>query len=301
MASIAPTQNSDQSAAQGMDRSFARPQTLMDLVWTGIAFTLLGIALLPLLLVLGYVIFKGIGRFNLDLFTQQIPAALQPGGGVGSAIAGTLLTVAIATLISVPLSILAAVYLSEFSSKNIASWIRFATNVLSGVPSIIVGIFAYGMFVVTIGKFSAVAGGVALAILMLPLIVRSTDEALQLVPQDVRWASAVVGASQFQTVLQVILPAALPTILTGITLAIARAAGETAPLIFTTLFSQFWPRGLFEPIPTLAVLIYNFATVPFQNQQAIAWAASLLLVLLVLLSSLFARWITRKSFYSQSQ
>jgi phosphate transport system permease protein len=136
---------------------------------------------------------------------------------------------------------------------------------------------------------------------MLPLIVRSTDEALQLVPQDVRWASVGVGASQFQTVLQVILPAALPTILTGITLAIARAAGETAPLIFTTLFSQFWPRGLFEPIPTLAVLIYNFATVPFQNQQDIAWAASLLLVLLVLLTSLSARWITRKSFYSRSQ
>lgn len=301
MTSIAQPQNLDHSAAQGMDRSFSRPQTLMDLVWTGIAFTLLGIALLPLVLVLAYVVFKGIGRFNLDLFTQQIPAALQPGGGVGSAIAGTLLTVAIATLISVPLGILAAVYLAEFSAKKIADWIRFATNVLSGVPSIIVGIFAYGILVVTTGKFSALAGGFALAILMLPLIVRSTDEALQLVPQDVRWASAGVGASQFQTVLQVILPAALPTILTGITLAIARASGETAPLIFTTLFSQFWPRGLFEPIPTLAVLIYNFATVPFQNQQDIAWAASLLLVLFVLLTSLFAHWITRKSFYSRSQ
>jgi len=299
MTSIAPNQPSDHSTAEGMDSSYSRPQTVMNMVWTAIAFTLLGIALLPLLLVLSYVTVKGVSRFNLELFTGQIPAALQEGSGISSAIVGTLITVAIATLISVPFGIFAAIYLSEFSHGQLAEWIRFATNVLSGVPSIIVGIFAYGVFVVTTGKFSALAGGFALAILMLPLIVRSTDEAFQLVPQDVRWASSGVGASKYQTVLQVVLPAALPAILTGATLAIARAAGETAPLIFTTLFSQFWSRGLFDPTPTLAVLIYNFATVPFQNQQDIAWAASLVLVLFVLATSILAHWATRKSLYSR--
>jgi phosphate transport system permease protein len=299
MTSITPNQPSDHSAAEGMDRSYFHPQTVMNMVLTAIAFRLLGIALLPLLLVLYYVTVKGVSQFNLELFTGQIPAALQEGGGISSAIVGTLITVAIATLISVPFGILAAIYLSEFSHGQLAEWIRFATNVLSGVPSIIVGIFAYGVFVVTTGKFPALAGGFALAILMLPLIVRSTDEALQLVPQDVRWASSGVGASKYQTVLQVVLPAALPTILTGATLAIARAAGETAPLIFTTLFSQFWSRGLFDPTPTLAVLIYNFATVPFQNQQDIAWAASLVLVLFVLATSILAHWATRKSLHNR--
>jgi phosphate transport system permease protein len=299
MTSITPNQPSDHSADEGMDRSYFHPQTVMNIVLTAIAFRLLGIALLPLLLVLYYVTVKGVSQFNLELFTGQIPAALQEGGGISSAIVGTLITVAIATLISVPFGILTAIYLSEFSHGQLAEWIRFATNVLSGVPSIIVGIFAYGVFVVTTGKFPALAGGFALAILMLPLIVRSTDEALQLVPQDVRWASSGVGASKYQTVLQVVLPAALPTILTGATLAIARAAGETAPLIFTTLFSQFWSRGLFDPTPTLAVLIYNFATVPFQNQQDIAWAASLVLVLFVLATSILAHWATRKSLHNR--
>ncbi|MDF5710569.1 MAG: phosphate ABC transporter permease PstA [Nostoc sp. S4] len=269
----------------------------MDFVLTGLTFILLGIALLPLLLVLCYVAFKGASRFNLELFIGQIPAALEKGGGIGSAIIGTLITVAIASIISIPFGILGAVYLSEFSSEKVADGIRFATNVLSGVPSIIIGIFAYGVLVVTTGKFSAFAGGFALAILMLPIIVRSADEALQLVPQEVRWASAGVGSTKFQGVLQIVLPAALPTILTGITLAVARAAGETAPLIFTTLFSQFWPGGLLEPIATLSVLIYNFATVPFENQQDIAWAASLVLVLFVLLTSILSHWIARKSLY----
>lgn len=297
MTSVTQERRSEKSAAEGMERSYSRPRTAMDLALTVLAFILLGVALLPLLLVLSYVTIRGASRFSIGLFTEQIPAALEKGGGIGSAIVGTLITVGIASLISIPFGVLAAVYLSEFSSRKVAHWIRFATNVLSGVPSIIVGIFAYGVLVVTTGTFSALAGGFALAILMLPIVVRSADEALQLVPKEVRWASAGVGASKYQTVLQVVLPAALPTILTGTTLAIARAAGETAPLIFTTLFSQFWPAGLFEPIPTLSVLIYNFATVPYKNQQDIAWAASLLLVLFVLMTSILSRWVARKSLY----
>ena len=144
---------------------------------------------------------------------------------------------------------------------------------------------------------SAVAGGVALAVLMLPTIIRTTDEALNIIPQEIRWAAIGVGSSRYQTVLQIVLPAAIPSILTGVTLAIARAAGETAPLIFTALFSSFWPNGVLQPIATLSVLVYNFAIVPFEPQQELAWAGSLILVLLVLLTSMIARFVTRQKTY----
>ena len=274
-----------------------RPRNWIGTLLTVLAFALLVLALLPLVLVIVYVIIKGASRFNAALFTELPPAALQEGGGIANAIVGTLIVVAIAAVISIPIGVLAAVYLSEFAPKRVARWIRFATNVLSGVPSIIVGIVAYGAIVLRTGTFSAFAGGFALAILMLPIVVRTTDEALQIVPQDVRWASVGVGASNFHTVLKIVLPAALPAIVTGTTLAIARAAGETAPLIFTVLFTQFWPSGLFEPIPTLSILIYNYATVPYENQKELAWAASLILVLMILLASVISRLATRKSTY----
>lgn len=264
---------------------------------TILAGTCVVITLLPLFAVLFYVISKGASRLDLNLFTKLPPPPGLKGGGIANAIIGTLMTVGIGTLISLPFGVLAAVYLSEFSSGKISRWIRFATNVLSGVPSIIAGIFAYGIIVVTMGGFSAVAGGVALSVLMLPTIVRTTDEALQIVPQDIRWASVGVGASNYQTVLKVVLPAATSAIITGVTLAIARAAGETAPLIFTALNSPFWPRGIWKPTPSLSVLVYNFATVPFKDLQDLAWAASLILVLLVLLTSILSRWATRKNVY----
>lgn len=266
-------------------------------VMTGLAGACLVIALIPLFAVTAYVIIRGFSRFNLSLFTELPPAAGTEGGGVANAIVGTLLIVGIAALISLPFGVLAAVYLAEFSSGKLAQGIRFATNVLSGVPSIIVGIFAYSVVVLTTKQFSALAGGVALAVLMLPIVVRTTDESLQIVPKDVRWASVGVGASDYQTVLKIVLPAALPAIITGLTLAVARAAGETAPLIFTALFTFFWPQGIMQPTPSLSVLVYNFATVPYQDQQELAWAASLLLVILVLLTSTLSRWATRKSTY----
>jgi phosphate transport system permease protein len=254
------------------------------------------ITLIPLFSVLIFVMFQGLEQVNLDLFTKLPPPPGLSQGGIANAILGTLLTVGLATLISVPIGVLTAVYLSEFSAGNqMARWVRFATNVLSGVPSIIAGIFAYGLLVSTkIVGFSAVAGGVALAVSMLPTIIRTTDEALQLVPQEIRWAAFGLGAYNYQTVLKVVLPAAVPAILTGVTLAIARAAGETAPLIFTALFSNFWPKGIFEPIATLSVLVYNYAIVPFKPQQELAWAGSLILVLLVLITSVAARWATRQ-------
>lgn len=278
-------------------RNYKSPRSLFVWVMTFLSGTALAITLVPLFAVMIYVIIKGFNRLSLDLFTELPPSAGMQGGGIANAIAGTLIMVGIAAAISVPIGVFGAVYLSESSSIQVARWIRFATNVLSGVPSIIVGIFAYGIIVLATKQFSAFAGGVALSVLMLPIVVRTADEALQIVPPDVRWASVGVGASNHQTVLRVVLPAALPAIITGVTLAIARAAGETAPLIFTALFTFFWPQGLFEPAPSLAVLVYNFASVPYASQQELAWAASLILVLLVLITSILARWATRKSIY----
>jgi phosphate transport system permease protein len=284
---------------RSLTRSPSSPRTLFNSVMTVVAFICGALALLPLLAVLSYVVIKGFSSLSLDVFTQLPPAPFRKGGGFGNAILGTLMMVGIGATISIPFGILGAIYLTEFSSVSVARWIRFATNVLSGVPSIIAGVFAYGIVVLTLvklnlGSYSALGGGFALAILMLPIIVRTTDEALQLVSQDLRQASVGLGATKFQTVTQVVLPAALPAIVTGSTLSIARASGETAPLLFTALFSSFWPSGLFQPTASLAVLVYNFAISPFQNWQSLAWAASLILVLMVLITSIIARWATRQ-------
>lgn len=271
-------------------------------IMTGISALCIIITLIPLAAVLYFVIIQGFNRLNFKLFTELPPPPGLDGGGLANAILGTLIVVAIATAIALPIGVLTAVYLSEFSKDNqMARAVRFATNVLSGVPSIIAGIFAFGLIVSTGilwgSSFSAIAGGVALAVLMLPTIIRTTDEALQIVPQEIRWAALGVGAYNYQTVLKIVLPAALPAILTGVTLAIARAAGETAPLIFTALYSNFWPENLLEPIATLSVLVYNFAIVPFPPQQELAWAGSLILVLLVLITSVVARFATRQKTY----
>jgi phosphate transport system permease protein len=289
--------------ASRLKRKPANPRNIFGMIMTAIATACIIITIIPLFALLFYVAVQGLSSFNFDLFTKLPPPPGLSGGGIANAIIGTLVVVAIAVCISVPIGVLAAVYLSEFSGGNqIARWVRFATNVLSGVPSIIAGIFAYGLLVATgVVGFSSIAGGVALAVLMLPTIIRTTDEALQIVPQDIRWAAIGVGAYNYQTVLKIVLPAALPGILTGVTLAIARAAGETAPLIFTALYSNFWPKlspqGLLEPIATLSVLVYNFAIVPFPPQQQLAWAGSLILVLLVLITSILARWATRQKVY----
>ncbi|MGD1862543.1 MAG: phosphate ABC transporter permease PstA [Leptolyngbyaceae cyanobacterium] len=281
---------------QGLRKKSSRPRDIFNLVMTSLASLCMVITLVPLFLVIAFVVVQGIGAISPGLLTQLPPPPGLEGGGIGNALLGTIIVVAIATAISVPFGVMAAVYLSEFSKGNaLAEWVRFFTNVLSGVPSIIAGVFVYALLVVTgITGYAAMAGGVALAVLMLPTIIRTTDEALNIIPQDIRWASVGVGASRYQTVLQIVLPAAVPSIITGVTLAIARAAGETAPLIFTALFSQFWPSGLFDPIATLSVLVYNFAIVPFKPQQELAWAGSLILVLLVLITSITARVVTHQ-------
>ena len=293
-----PQEQQDYTRVASLKRSPTSPRTVFGKVMDGLVFACVALALLPLLAVLIYVIIKGAGRLSLRVFSELPPPPLAPGGGFGNAILGTLIMVALGALISIPFGVMAAIYLSEFSSGKIAQLTRFATNVLSGVPSIIVGVFAYGVVVLSTKQYSALAGGIALSVLMLPIIVRTTDEALKLVPAELRQASLGIGATNFQTVSRVVLPAALPAIITGTTLAIARAAGETAPLLFTALFWQFWRTNPTEgPMASLAVLVYNFATVPYKNQQELAWAASLILVLLVLLTSMISRLATARKVY----
>jgi phosphate transport system permease protein len=285
--------------SSSLEKKPTEARSLFNLIMTAFSVVCLGISLIPLLWVLLFVLVRGLGRINVALLTQLPPAPGLTGGGLANAILGTLMVVAVAIAISLPFGILAAVYLSEFSQGNrLSRRARFATNILNGVPSIIAGVFVYGLLVRTGWTgYSALAGGVALSVLMLPTIIRTADEALQLVPQDLRWAALGTGASQYQTVVWVVLPAAAPAILTGVTLAIARATGETAPLIFTALFSPFWPESFREPIATLSVLVYNFATVPFPSQQALAWAGSLILIMLVLITNFLSRLIIGRQRY----
>ena len=259
-----------------------------------------GLAVLPLVVVIIYVLIKGGSLISFQLLTELPPPPGLDGGGIGNAILGTLLVTTIAALIAVPAGVGSGVYLAEFASGGwFARFVRFGTNVLAGVPSIICGVFVYGLIVSTRlffnQSYSALAGGFALAVLMLPTVIKTTDEALKLVPQELRWGAMGVGASKVVTISRVTLPAGFSSIATGVVLAIARAAGETAPLIFTALFSPFWPDGLFNPIASMSVLIYNFAIMPYDAQIALAWASSFVLVVMILLANLLARWLGRLS------
>jgi phosphate transport system permease protein len=289
---------SDEPVSEALQYSVSPSRKLFGSIMTGLVFLCVIITILPLGSILFTVIKNGIGSLSPAVFTELPPAAGVSGGGFRNAIVGTLLTCLIGAVISVPFGVLTAIYTVEFGNSNrLSRFVRFCTNVLSGVPSIIAGLFAYGVVVLTTGKFSAVAGGVALSVLMVPIIIRTAEEGLKSVPRDTRLAATGLGATNFQSVSQIILPAALPFVATGITLSLARAAGETAPLLFTALFNQYDNKGVWEPTATLSVLIYNFAISPYKNQQALAWAASLIIVLLILIVSIVARIIARRKTY----
>ena len=274
-------------------------RNLLSRILTFLAGLFSVLAVLPLIAVLAYVLIKGGGVLNLSLFTASSTGL--EGGGIGNAVIGTIIVTFLSALIAIPVGVGGGIFLAEYSSGGgFAKFIRFGTNVMAGVPSIIAGVFVYAVIVKTKiifgNSYSAIAGGVALSILMLPTVIKTTDEGLKLVPDDLRRASLGVGASKFITILRITLPSAFTPIATGVVLSIARAAGETAPLIFTALFSPFWPEGfdaIFNPIATLSVLIYNFATLPYESQNELAWAASFVLVLFILLINLFARWLRR--------
>ena len=267
---------------------------------TSLSALFAAVAVLPLILVLLYVLLQGGRLLSLRLFLELPPAPGMAGGGIGNAVFGTILVTLLATLITVPVGIGGGIYLSEYAGKGwFGQVVGFANDVLAGVPSIISGVFVYGLIVATrvfFGQsYSALAGGVALAVLMLPTVIKTTYEGLKLVPHDLRLGAYGVGASRFITITRVVIPTAIRPISTGVVLAIARAAGETAPLIFTALFSPFWPDGVFNPIATLSVLIFNFAIMPYEAQNELAWAASFVLVLMILAANLLSRWISHLS------
>tara|TARA_B100000579_G_scaffold390175_1_gene364479 strand:- start:874 stop:1794 length:921 start_codon:yes stop_codon:yes gene_type:complete len=278
---------------------------------TVIASLFAAISVLPLVLVISYVLIKGGSYINWEtLILEPEPPGddLLSAGGIGPAITGTLIMTLIASIISIPVGIGGGIYLAEYStSGRFANFIRFGSNVLAGVPSIIAGVFIYAIIVSTKilfgSMFSGIAGGISLSILMLPTIIKTTDEALKLVPNDMRNAAFGVGASKFTMISKITLPAAFRSISTGILLALARAAGETAPLIFTALFSRYYITSfndLFYEMGSLSVLIYNFALEPYEAQNQLAWAASFILVVVLLSLNILSRWIARLGSFSKS-
>jgi phosphate transport system permease protein len=253
------------------------------------------LASVPLFSVLYMLIVRGGARLSLELLTELPPAGFEIGGGIGNALIGTFVMVGIGALVAVPVGIMAAIFLAELGPvSKLASAARFATKTLTGLPSILAGVFAYAMVVLVTGSYSAPAGGVALALLMVPTVILTAEEAMKMVPRIMKDAAYGMGCTRSQVIWKVVLPTALPGILTGVMLAVARAAGETAPLLFTALFSNYWlfqdgQLALMQPTASLAVLIYNFSGMPFENQIELAWAASLVLVLLVLVVSIVSR------------
>lgn len=253
------------------------------------------LTLVPLFSIVFLVVKNGWPLLSLSVLTGLPPAPGMTGGGFGNALVGTLLMVALGLVISAPVGILSAVYINEYSPYGrLSNIVRFVAKLLTGIPSIICGVFAFAVIVVTTQNFSAIAGAVALSVLMLPTILLTSEQALIGVQNAFREASYGLGATKFQTIVRVVLPDALPAIMTGVMLAVARAAGETAPLVFTALFSSFWIHSLNEPTASLSVLIYNFSTLPYDYQIKMAWTASLVLVFLVTVANISAQLIFSK-------
>ncbi|RYZ05619.1 MAG: phosphate ABC transporter permease PstA [Myxococcales bacterium] len=292
-----------QSAVEGAHRASAplvrshrSRRTALNTGLTVLAFGFSLVAMLPLVSVLYMLIARGAPLLSAELFTELTPGAGSVGGGIGNAIVGTLVVVLVATVLALPLGFMAAVYLAEFGGDSkLAVTVRFSGKVLTGMPSILAGVFAYALVVATTGSFSALAGGVATGILMVPVVMLTAEQALRMVPSKMKLAALGMGANRSQTVVQIVIRTAMPGILTGVMLALARAMGETAPLLFTALFSDYWFEGkLLEPIASLAVLIYNFSGSPFENQVNLAWAGSLVLVVSVLVVNVIAQLVTRR-------
>jgi phosphate transport system permease protein len=252
------------------------------------------LALVPLILVLFFVVSRGVQSLNLDFFLDMPRPVGEPGGGMANAIVGTLMLAGIGSMFAVPIGILSGVYMSEYAGTRLSSIVRFAADTLNGVPSIVVGVFVYGIAVLPFRHFSAMAGGLALGIMMIPLIARTTEELLLLVPGTMREGALALGATRARAVFTVVVPAALPGIVTGVLLALARIAGETAPLIFTSFNNRFFSTSLQEPISSLTVQVYTYATSPYEDWHRQAWAGALVLVLLVVLCSVLARFATRR-------
>lgn len=252
------------------------------------------LALLPLAMILFYVISQGATALNWAFFTELPKPVGEVGGGMGNAIVGTLIIIGLAAVIAVPVGVITGVHLAEYGGTRFASSVRFAADVLNGVPSIVIGIFAYGLVVLPVHQFSALAGGFALSIMMVPIIARTTEELLRLVPNGLKEGALALGATRMRAMATVILPAAFPGILTGILVALARIAGETAPLLFTAFNNRFWSAKLNQPIGSLTVQVFTYAISPYEDWHRQAWAGAFVLVMMILILSMVARFVTRR-------
>jgi phosphate transport system permease protein len=260
----------------------------------GLCLAAVVVALIPVALILVFVIREGVSSLNLAFFTQMPKPVGELGGGMANAIVGTLIVCGLAALFAIPIGVLSGVYIVESGGTRLASAARFAADTLNGVPSIVIGVFVYAIAVLPFKRFSALAGGIALGVMMIPLITRTTEELLKLVPMSLREGALALGATRGRAVFTVVLPAALPGIVTGIVLALARIAGETAPLLFTSFNNRFWSTALNQPIGTLTVQVFTYATAPYDDWHRQAWAGALVLVSLVLVCSVLARLATRR-------
>jgi phosphate transport system permease protein len=290
-----PQQHAPLPALSGRDRR-RRVTSLVMLTLTGVAAA---VTVVPLLLIFYHLMSAGLGSLNLSFFTN-VPAPVgDPGGGVGNGVLGTFILVALAGAMGLPVAIGAGIYLAEAEGGRLPNAIRFITDVMNGIPSIVIGIFVWAWVVVSRGGFSAFAGGVALAIMLLPMVTRTTEEMVRLVPRELKEGALALGFTRWRTTLGVVLPAARSGILTGVLVALARIAGETAPLLFTAFGNPFWSASLNEPIAALPVQIFQYAISPYEDQHRQAWAASLLLIALVLAMSLTARFLIRSPYRSR--
>ena len=252
------------------------------------------VALVPLVMILFFVVSQGVQALNLEFFTGMPKPVGEPGGGMLNAFVGTLILIGLAALIAIPVGVISGIYMSEYAGTRLATAVRFAADTLNGVPSIVIGIFAYGIAVLPFRQFSALAGGLALGVMMIPIIARTTEELLLLVPGSLREGALALGATRGRAVFSVIVPAALPGIITGIVLALARIAGETAPLLFTSFNNQFLSTDIRQPMASMTVQIFNYATSAYEDWIRQAWAGALVLVTFVFMCSLLARMVTSR-------
>ena len=277
------------------NESVHRRRKLVSSVMTTLTFLCAVFAIAILFIILAYIAVQGITSINLQ-FLIDTPKPVGEGGGIGNAILGSLLMTVMACLIGLPIGIGAGIYLAEFGDNWFGKTVRFLSDTLIGIPSIIIGIFIYTLVVLPMGRQSGFAGGLALAIIMIPIIARTTEEMIRLVPGSMREGALAIGAPQWRVTLDIVLPAASTGITTGAMLAIARISGETAPLLFTALNSRFYNYFMDQPMASLTVQIYNYATGPFDIEHKMAWAATLILVGLILVINIVVRFLTRKKF-----
>jgi phosphate transport system permease protein len=266
---------------------------LIDRGMRALAGCAIGVAMVPLVSVLWKLLRLGLPGLKLGFFTSLPVPVGEPGGGMGNALVGTLIIVGIGSAIGIPIGVFSGIYLSEFGRGRLARWVRFMADVLSGVPSIAVGMFAYTVVVMPMGHFSALSGGVALSVLMIPVVTRTTEEMLKLVPNTLREAALALGAPRWRATLSIVLPTALPGVLAGIMLAIARVAGETAPLLFTAFGDPHWFAGVTKPVSALPMQIFVYASSPYDEWHQQAWTGALVLVLLIVVLQLAVRLYAR--------